>query len=168
MTVEWREIANHPDYIVSSEGQIGSRKWGRFKLLKLNAGKGGYLRATLCAGPSQRKYPVHHLVAEAFIGPRPTPKHQINHKNGATGDNRDHNLEWCTSSENNHHRFDVLGNKNLRGEENVSAKVTETKVREIRARRAAGEKLAPIAADYGIGQTQASRISSGKHWAWLK
>jgi len=46
---------------------------------------------------------LHSLVCLAFIGPKPSLVHQVNHKNGSKVDNRADNLEWVTSRENRRH-----------------------------------------------------------------
>lgn len=46
---------------------------------------------------------IHRLVAQAFIGPPPKGKPQVNHKNGIKDDNYYKNLEWCDNSENQEH-----------------------------------------------------------------
>lgn len=64
----------------------------------------GYERVTLCRhdkdGLQMKKYLVHNLVARAFIGERPSPKHQIDHINRNMYDNRAENLHYVTPSEN--------------------------------------------------------------------
>lgn len=165
MGIEWREIA--PGYIISSDGQIGSRRRGGLKMLRLAPFGKGYCRVTIYDGKSSVSYQVHRLVAEAFIGPAPSPSHEINHKNGIKHDNRAANLEWVTKSENMRHRFDVLKHGAPRGKAQTNAKLTEAKVRDLRRRRARGETLRTIAADLGIDLAHVSNIAHGKTWNWL-
>lgn len=163
---EWREIPGTL-YSVSSEGRVESRKRGRVKILRLCLGSNGYYHVTIFRSSKRDMQAVHVLVAEAFLGPRPTPGHEVNHKDGIKTNNQVANLEWVTHSENQRHRCDVLKHGNARGEAHGFAKVTEAEVREIRVRRAAGESLAAIAADYGIGISSVCMIAKGQHWAWL-
>lgn len=163
--VEWREI--NPDYIVSSDGQVGSRKSGGLKILRPTLDRTGYPRVHLCAGGSQGTFRIHRLVAKAFLPPRPTPGHEINHKDGDRTNNRDANLEWVTRSGNQRHRFDVLKHGNAQGEANGISKLTEAQIHVIRARCAAGEVQRVVAADYGITQAHVSDIYKRKKWGWL-
>lgn len=165
MAEEWKEV--NPDYIVSSDGRVGSRKYGRLRFLRQSPVR-GYLQVAICFGGVEKRMPVHRLVAEAFLGPRPTTKHQVNHKNGVKADNRDVNLEWTTSKQNIRHSFDVLGNKAARGEKHGKAKLTEPKVREIRKLYLAGETLRSIAASFGVTHQSVNCILKGKSWAWLE
>lgn len=68
----------------------------------------GYARVNLSFGQKSTKFRVHRLVAEAFID-NPLAKPFVNHKDGNKLNNHISNLEWCTSSENERHSFDVLG-----------------------------------------------------------
>lgn len=59
----------------------------------------GYLRVSLCKNNHYKKYPIHRLVADAFI-PNPLNKPFINHKNFDRTNNRVENLEWVNHKEN--------------------------------------------------------------------
>ncbi len=50
------------------------------------------------------------------------------------------------------------------GEKNGSAKLTEDQVREIRRRRANGEKGVTLATEFGVQGSTISWIITGKHW----
>ena len=165
----WKPIPDTDfDYAISNTGKVASMKKG-WLVLKGRRNSQGYVHVDLCDGKGgARNVKVHILVAEAFLGPKPTPKHEVNHKNGVKADPNVENLEWVTRSENLHHRFDVLKHGAAPGERNSHAKVTGADAREIRARRAAGERLKNIAADYGISISNVSAIALGKTWACLK
>lgn len=164
-TEEWREIPG-TGYFVSSEGRVASNKRSPWRILVGGFAK-GYRKIDMLKNGVQHSVTVHSLVAEAFIGPRPSPKHQVNHKNGVKTDNRAINFEYVTCKENIRHSLDVLGKKRAHGEKIGSAKITEAEVREIRVRRARGETLASIAADYGVCIMTISHIATRKTWAWL-
>lgn len=166
MAEEWREIPN-TDYSVSSEGRVASRKLGGWRVLRTPLGSTGYPRVNLSVGGVCKSRKVHALVAGAFLGPKPTPKHEINHIDGDRTNNRANNLEWVTRSGNLHHRYDILKHGAARGEKSGSAKLTEVAVREIRRRRAAGEALKTIAADYGIHRVSVGEVANRKKWGWL-
>ncbi len=166
MNTEWKEI--NPDYIVSSDGQVGSRKYGKFRVLRPIFDGSGYPNVVLFWGGTKRMWKIHILVAEAFLGPKPSPKHEVNHKNGDKTDARDSNLEWVTRLENMRHYTHVLGHRAARGEASGRAKVTEADVREIRRRCAAGEFQRVVGADYGLTQGSVGLIVRQVNWAWLK
>lgn len=58
--------------------------------------KGGHLQVGV--GSNNRRY-VHHLVMEAFVGPRPIGL-EVRHRNGVPSDNRLSNLVYGTHIEN--------------------------------------------------------------------
>lgn len=75
--------------------------------------KNGYQQICLSLPESKsRCFNIHRLVAEAFL-PKPddSKKLEVNHKNGIRSDNRASNLEWVSRSENNTHKYRVLGAK---------------------------------------------------------
>ncbi|MBQ3349197.1 MAG: HNH endonuclease [Thermoguttaceae bacterium] len=65
------------------------------------------------------KYPVHRLVAKAFLPETYKDGMTVNHKDGNRFNNNVVNLEWCTQSENELHSYRVLGkqvwNKGTKG-----------------------------------------------------
>lgn len=65
-----------------------------------NDSRGGYMYITLCGGGRIRpNAKVHHLVLEAFVGPRP-PGTEGCHRNDVSDDNRLVNLRWDTQEAN--------------------------------------------------------------------
>lgn len=73
------------------------------KNLRIYDSKEGYLK---CSGG----FHIHRLVAETFID-NLDGKNQVNHIDGNKHNNERENLEWCTQSENQKHRYEKLGHK---------------------------------------------------------
>lgn len=151
---EWKAIDGHPFYEVSRDGQVRSldmvltysngrtrRKKGRVLRSWDNI---GYRQVQLTKGKAAS---LHRLIAKAFLEPV-LGCDVINHKNGNRSDNRIENLEWCTTSENSKHAYDVLGRKPVPGQRGgdsprsraVSGKSLITG--EIRTYRASSETVA--------------------------
>lgn len=101
---EWRTIPGYEGrYEASSLGRIRSihTKRGPYvRRLRLDTHTGRY-RVTLNTDGIERAERVHHLVAEAFLGPRPDGR-CVCHINGDALDNRAANLRWGTWSSNVH------------------------------------------------------------------
>lgn len=108
--MELRQILGFPDYFVSDEGIVYSGHGNNLIKLKGCPTKDGYLRVCLWKNGKGYTKTIHRLVAKTFI-PNPSNRPQVNHINGIKTDNHVHNLEWCTQSENQLHKYRVLGIK---------------------------------------------------------
>lgn len=98
---EWKPVVGYEsEYLVSDHGYVWSIR--RNKLLKPKKTVAGYLRVGLSVGGNRKDFPVHRLVAVAFV-PNPENKPTVNHINEMKTDNRVENLEWATSAEQNTH-----------------------------------------------------------------
>jgi hypothetical protein len=105
---------------------------------------------------------VHHLVLEAWVGPRPAG-YVTNHINGNAEDNRLENLEWCSYSHNNQHAIDT-GLRKMRGTDNPRARFTEEDVRTMRRLYDNGMRLTDIARQYEASVPGVSDIVKRKVW----
>jgi hypothetical protein len=85
--------------VVRREGGKGARKG---KALKHFIASTGYPVVNICINGRPGVAYVHALMAEAFIGPRPSGK-QINHIDGVKTNFAPSNLEYITQAENAAH-----------------------------------------------------------------
>lgn len=107
MVEQWRDVVGYEGlYKVSDLGKVRSVR--RRRLLRPGIKSTGYAQVTLSRDGVNRYYSVHRIVAAAFL-PNPNALPQVNHKNGKKQDNRLANLEWCSASENQQHKYKVLG-----------------------------------------------------------
>jgi len=106
---------------------------------------------------------AHRIMCELAHGPAPSPDHEAAHSCGKGHEacvNPKH-LRWATKVEN---KADMLiHGTRPRGERQGSAKLTTEAVRQMRA-LAGALSHQKIGAMFGVSQTQASRVISGKHW----
>src|ERR1035437_8756675 len=88
--------------IVPFEGLYQIANFGRLKSFKSNPNgrilsnvnnKGGYYSIVLCHKDLVKYTRIHILVAEYFIGKRPSEKHQVHHKDDNKQNNYWRNLE---------------------------------------------------------------------------
>lgn len=114
---EWRPVIDYEGlYEVSSLGRVRSvernvptrNKWNnsvgtlhvKGRMMKLVPKDTGRLQTMLSKEGHKRQWQVHQLVARAFLGPKPSPKHEVCHNDGDHLNNRPGNLRWGTKSEN--------------------------------------------------------------------
>lgn len=96
------------DYSVSNAGNVRNNATGLVLTPAVTAYN--YLQVGMRVAGVVKSFKVHRLVAGAFL-PNKLSKAQVNHKDGDKWNNAVSNLEWCTSSENIQHSYDVLGRR---------------------------------------------------------
>lgn len=166
---EWRAAPGWPEHEVSSLGRIRRARPGSngrdFGVLSPQAfQRTGYLFARLyLPGKRHKNIALHWLVALAFLGPPPSPRHVAAHKDGSRTNNRADNLRWATPAENQADR--IAHGTHMAGERHPGAKLTEADAASIRAAFMAGEKQRDIAARFGVHQATVHRICAGKSFA---
>lgn len=163
-----------PDYEVSDLGNVRRATPGKrtFPGRPVRpATNGRYLTISLMQNGRLRVFAVAPLIAEAFLPPRPTARHTVNHLNGIRTDNRVVNLEWATMSEQMHHAYKIGLQKPLHvpqlGTTNGRARLTESAVRAIRA-ASPDTSDAHLAAQYGVSSGTVWFARTGRTWTHVK
>ena len=109
---------------------------------------------------------VHRLVAKHFI-PNPEKKPEVNHIDANKENNHYTNLEWCTSKENQDH---ATKNGLMEfGEKRYNSKLTNKKVKEIRASYKSGSvSQTELAEKYGVSQRLIMNVLNRTAWKHVK
>jgi hypothetical protein len=153
------ERCHRDDFKIFGPWRIGTC-WRKLAVLTK---KDGYQSVSF--GGGKVRCPLHKLVLETFVGPRPVGC-IVRHRNGIPSDNRLVNLRWGSIRENEldsmFHRRKAIGCRNH------LAKLKPDDVRAIRRRVSAGETLKKVGGDFGVGQTTVGSIMNGDTWAWLE
>jgi len=158
---QWKDIVGYEDlYQVSNFGNIRSKKSGKLKSICLNKTENRPF-LSLWKENKIKIFKPHTLVMTAFISPRPDGM-ECCHNDGNPFNNHISNLRWDTASSNQADR--VRHGTSNRGERCGSAKLTELQVIAIRN----DNRLQRIIAkEYGVRESQISRIKNGVRWAHI-
>lgn len=136
------------------------------KILK-PALSGGYFKVGVSMDKKLKSYPVHRLVAFAFID-NPENKATVNHKNGIKTDNNVNNLEWMTFLENVKHCHENNLQTPFKGEEIGNSKLKEWQVLEIRSKYKPFEtSLNQLAKEYNVSKRNILDIVKRRIWKHL-
>lgn len=172
---QWRPIPAWPGYEASSLGRIRSWRLGgrgynpakglrRSKphVMSQDVNRNGYQYVGLSCGDGRSKtVPVHVLVLEAFVGPRPEG-HETCHGPLGRLDNRPSNLRWDTRRANSDDR-----QRHQLAKGNPRFKLLEADALRIIARLHTGEHDKAIAADFPCSRQTVVAIRLGYSWAHL-
>lgn len=167
MTERWVPVVGHSKWEVSTEGRVRSwcrNRWGRAdtpRMLDPGMNHQGYPRVNI-AGSVRL---LHHVVLEAFVGPRP-PGHHAAHKDGNPANPRLDNLYWATPKQNASDKY-RHGTIPV-GESHAGAKLTDNLVRWMRAEHRTGRASADIAREIGVAQSCAYNAIHGRTWGHVE
>lgn len=173
--VEYRELGflNFPGYRVGTDGSVwvawitcrsGRRLTDRWRRMRPGVTPKGYLYVNLtpATGGRYQTFRVHRLVLEAFVGPCPVGM-ECRHLDGHKANCRLDNLAWGTPEQNRQDNRDL--DAYHRGEDHAQVKLTEDRVRSIRARYAAGGILMrELAEESGVSLTNIHAIIHRRSW----
>lgn len=162
---EWRPVVGYEGiYEVSNWGRVRRVASGRGatpgKLLALcpNKRRKNYIYVYISSGKRRMSSKqVHRLVAEAFIGPCPGPKFEVNHIDLDKTNNRPVNLEWLTGENNRLHAIKAGA---------TQAKLSVQDARNIRELLSTCTQ-AELARRYQVDPSVISNIKTGKTWRYF-
>jgi len=155
MSETWKRHPEFARYYVSDQGRVnGPRgimtpKTGRYCVVTINR-KG-----------SRHTRPVHRLVLETFVGPRPDGM-VCRHGCGGRYDNHVNNLSWGTSKQNAHDR--LRDGTVLNREDNPNSKITLGNAFEIYYLVLGGRTRKSVAEEYGLSSVHVGDIVLGNSW----
>lgn len=166
MMVEWKEIPGYEGrYWASSDGQI-KNKHGRCLVQTPFKGK-PYLRVGLYDVEGILKtHAVHALICTTFHGPKPSPVHQVRHRDNVPTNNAADNVLWGTPKENQDDRR-TAGTAPI-GSNNGRSLLTEAQVKSIKQSLKAGVTMTSLAKTYRVDLRVISKINSGVTWKHIE
>ncbi|QDU20570.1 NUMOD4 motif-containing HNH endonuclease [Urbifossiella limnaea] len=160
---EWKSIPGFPGYEASSFGRI--RNTRRNHILDGTTTHKGYKQVNVRGERGRRSAAVHRLVALAFLGPPPS-RYVCHHINAVKDDNRPQNLVWLTIGQNVRlaHQMRLVPFDHMKGERNPAAKLTDDRVRAMRAQGRAGETSVALAAAFGVSVRSVDKVLARQAW----
>ncbi len=152
-TEEWRDIVGFEGrYQVSSLGRVQSMS----RVLTPSPNADGYRLVNL--QDNKTRY-VSHLVAQAFLGPRPKNA-VVAHKNDDRTDDSVTNLAYKTHKQNMEDK--AKNGRQMRGSKLVT--LHERDIPVIRSKLAQGMSKSAIARLYGVTPATIRSIAHGRTW----
>lgn len=177
-------------YMITEDGVVISvaSNWRGYgpRVLTQAPNDDGYPSVRLVIEGRRKRVAVHVLLATTFLGPRPSPAHEVRHLDGNKTRSVLANIAWGTTKENaqdrvRHGRDQGAANGRAsawklrgipktnpaRGATIGAAKLTDPDVTDIRASLAAGSTGRALARRYGVNETTISSIKRRLTWTHL-
>lgn len=107
----WKDIKDYENYSISNFGKVKNNNTQKILMSRDNGN--GYKIIRLWKNNKEKVMYIHRLIAIYFIQNLDN-KPEVNHINGIKYDNSIENLEWVTRSENEIHKRQILGFKNIK------------------------------------------------------
>lgn len=179
----WKDIPGYEGwYQVSSTGRVKSmarstptrNRWGPCtynqpeKEIQGRIDRYGYRRFSLTVNGKTSHLFVHTAVALAFIGPRPTPNHQVAHWDGDKLNNTVENLRWATVKENAQDKIRHGVTANQFGERHSHNKLTDEAIRHIRSEPHYWGVNRALAKQYGVTEQTIGKVRRRERWPHIE
>lgn len=145
-------------YSYNLRGEVSGPRGGILKPRLLGSGDTPHFRYYY-----KKKYrfvSIPRYVCAKHFGLPKDPSQQVNHKNGVRLDNRPSNLEWCTKSENQRHRYRVLKHPPVVGNKKINYEVASS----IREKFRSGQSVNSLAREYALSKSTISYVVNNKTW----
>lgn len=157
------DLINDSNYQINSDGSILTlitttgkiSVGGNWRFLSVRTTRNGYADIAY----KNKKLLLHRVVYRKFIGPL-NDTLTINHKDGNPLNNNISNLELVSQSENNTHRFRVLGHKPVYGNTVIIFDIAD----EIREKKKQGLTHKQLCQEYNLSKGHISEIVNNKIW----
>lgn len=162
--VEYRIIADFPDYRVGTDGSVWSRKTGVWVLLSgsITPNVHGYCEVGLSRDSKMFYRRVSRIVLEAFVGPCPAGMEACHDPDRTRTNNHLENLRWGTRLDN---RSDCIKHGTQpRGTSHGRAKLTDADIPVIRELIASGMTYVEISKRFPVSAKLISKIDRGIVW----
>jgi DNA-binding CsgD family transcriptional regulator len=169
-TVRYVVLPEFPDYRIGDDGSVYRRwdygpgigfQWRRLGGTKNHSG-GRVVFLTRADGTGATR-PIHRLVLEAFVGPRPEGT-ECCHNDGNPANNRLENLRWDTHRANMQDTIKHGTRAPVFGTHSANARLDEARVATICDLIRAGERATTIARQFGVSRAAINNIKDGKSW----
>lgn len=165
--METRPIPDAPGYFAREDGVIfgpgGNRHRAGPRALKLQFDRYGYFYIHIWLNGVRRQAPVSRLIALAFHGAPPSPRHHAAHRDGNPLHNVPGNVYWATPKENAADR--ERHGRTVKGERHPDARLTDALVIDARRQHAEGRSIRGMAKELGVDPKTLRDALLGKTWA---